>query len=168
MRLDIRQRFSVDAGAIADAYLDPALYPCFHTVGKLGDIVVLGIDDVRQGRRARVRYRFMGRISPLATAVVDPRKLSFVEETVYSGETGRFRILGDHYPTLLHCTGRIELTRQRSGALRHVTGDLQVNLPLLARPATPVVERTLTSGLSEALKAQVPIVEAFVAGDRRT
>ena len=43
-----------------------------------------------------------------------------------------------------------------------VTGELRVHLPMMARPATPAVERALLSGLGEALQAQVPVVEAFV------
>jgi hypothetical protein len=168
MRLEIRQRFAMGEDEVAAAYLNPGLYPCFHTVGKLGDIAVLGVEEVAEGRRARVRvrYRFMGRVPPLATTVVDPRKLSFVEETIYDEGAGSFRIIGDHYPGLLSCTGRIELAPQGHGCVRHVTGELRAHLPLLARPATPVVERSLTSGLGEALAAQVPIVEAFVAGGR--
>jgi hypothetical protein len=167
MRLDIRQQFSVPVRSVRDAYLDPALYPCFHTVGKLGDIAVLGIEDVPEGRRARVRYRFVGRIPALAATVVEPGKLSFVEETVYVGDLGGFRIIGDHYPRLLDCTGRIELTSLSGGCLRRVTGELRAYLPLMARPATHMVERSLVSGLGEALQAQVPIVEAFVEGGRR-
>jgi hypothetical protein len=164
MRLDIRQRFAIGPEAVAGAYLDPDLYPRFHTVGQLGDIAVLGIEALGDGHRARVRYRFVGRIPPLASTVVDPDRLSFVEETLYAHGAGTFRIVGDHYPGLLSCRGRIELgARGPGGCVRHVSGELQVHLPLLARPATPMVERSLASGLGEALAAQVPIVEAFVA-----
>jgi hypothetical protein len=167
MRLDIRQQFTVPVRSVRDAYLDPTLYPCFHTVGKLGDIAVLSIHDVPEGRRARVRYRFVGRIPALAAAVVEPGKLSFVEETTYVGDLGGFHIVGDHYPHLLDCAGRIELTALSGGCLRRVTGQLHVHLPLMARATTHLVERALVSGLAEALQAQVPIIEAFVEGGRR-
>jgi hypothetical protein len=167
MRLDIRQQFTVPVRSVRDAYLDPSLYPCFHTVGKLGDIAVLSIDEVDEGRRARVRYRFTGRIPALAATVVDPGKLSFVEETIYAGDLGGFHIIGDHYPRLLDCAGRIELTPLAGGCLRRVTGELRAHLPFVARPATHVVERSIVSGLTDALHAQVPIVEAFVEGGRR-
>src|SRR5438270_2471096 len=69
--------------AVEDAFVDPgflarlAELPSFAGVELLDQQVDGGV--VRQ----RVHYAFVGELSPAVTAIVDPAKLSWVEESVH-------------------------------------------------------------------------------------
>ena len=50
--------------------------------------------------------RFVGELSSAVTAVVDPAKLTWVDEATFdfAAHTGRHEILPDHYPDRLSAT----------------------------------------------------------------
>lgn len=167
--VDVTQRFALSATEVAAAYRDPQLYPRFADIGVLDQPDVLDISE-RDGRwRARVRYRFVGELGhPLVAKVVDPKRLTWVEETVvdHTG-SGTFTIVADHYAKLLGFTGRIEASEpEPSATARRLRGVLTLHLPFVARPFTGAAEGAISAGLAEAAHEQVPIVESFAGGQR--
>lgn len=164
MRFSLEQRYAAPAAELSRAYADPALYEAFTALPRAGRPEVLDHEVRGDVVHLRVRWAFTAHLSSAARAVVDPDRLTWVqasEHDVAAGEVA-FRMLPDHYADRFACTGRYRFASDGTGARRVVSGDLTVKAPLVAR----TVERAILSGLEEQLAAEVPVVEAFVAGRR--
>lgn len=159
MRFELTQRYRSSADAVNRAYADPALYPTLVGLPKLGHIEVLAHDDT-PAERMRILFHFTGHLPATVTAVVHPDRLSWVQETVHDHGAldVRFRLLPEHYPDRLSCSGRFVLADAPTGSTRTITGDLQVKAPLVARR----VEQAIVSGLEEYLEAEAPAVDRWI------
>lgn len=160
MRFELTQRFTAPADAVDDAYATPELYPTLVGLPKLGDIEVL--QATRDGDRARmsIRFAFTGELPAAVTAVVDPERLTWVQETEHDLASGRttFRLVPDHYPDRLSASGTATVTSVGEGAQRVVAGELKVRAPLVAGR----VEQAIVSGLEEYLVAEAPAVDRYL------
>jgi hypothetical protein len=160
------QVFTAGGDAVARAYASPELYE--HLVGlpKLSTPEVLDhrVDGARV--RLQIRYRFVGDLSPAVTAVVDPRKLSWVEHSEHdlAARRVRYRLAPDHYADRLESAGSCAITdRTNGGSVRTVTGSLKVRALIVGG----AVERAIVSGLREHLADEVALVDRFVADHDR-
>lgn len=160
MRFEITQAYTAPPEAVAAAYADADLYPTLVGLPKLGGIEVLNHDVDQAVARLRVRFRFIGDLPSAVTAVIDPDRLTWVQETIHELTTGatRFRLLPDHYPDRLKASGTYQVEESRSGSLRIVSGDLKVRAPLVAGR----VEAAIVSGLEEYLIAEAPAVDSHL------
>ncbi|MGH9136967.1 MAG: DUF2505 family protein [Acidimicrobiales bacterium] len=159
MRFRFEHRFAADPDALARAYADPDLYPTLGGTSKLAPPELL--DVVVDGDRTtlRVRYRFIGDLSPAARAVLDPVKLTWVVESVHdvANRSVAFTMAADHYPDRFRCDGTELITPDGTGACRTMTGELRVKAMLVGS----TVERVLVQDLDDHLAAEVPRVEKF-------
>jgi hypothetical protein len=111
----------------------------------------------------RVRYRFTGHLAPAARAVIDPERLTWVDESHHdlAARTVRFTLHPDHYGDRFAASGgyRFEPDGADDGAtIRTAWGDVKVKAPLVGG----AVERAIVSGLEEHLRAETAIVERFL------
>jgi len=161
VRFAIEQPFAADVDAVTRAYADPALYAAFVGLQKLRDPEVLShvLDDERVV--LEVRYRFGGELSPAVTAVIDPRRLTWVERSVHDlpARHTTFAMHPDHYGDRFRCAGSYRFEATDRGCRRIGEGDVKVKAPLVARS----VEGAIVSGLEEHLVEEVPVVERFLA-----
>jgi hypothetical protein len=98
------------------------------------------------------------------TAVIDPRRLSWIEHSVHDLADGimRFRIEPDHYADRLQASGQATIVaRAGGGSRRTVTGSVRVRVLL----AGPRVERVIVSGMRDNLAAEAPLVDRIIATD---
>jgi uncharacterized protein DUF2505 len=161
MDFTVTQRLSASADAVALAYASPDLYE--HMVG----LAKLGTPDVLDRRvdndlvHLQVRYRFVGDLSPAVTAVVDPRRLSWVEHSTHDlgARTVRYRLVPDHYADRLQSSGSCTIEPDGDGSVRTVIGRLKVRALVVGG----AVERAIVSGLREHLADEVAVVERYVA-----
>ena len=162
MDFTVIQAFAASTGAVARAYASPELYE--HLVGlpKLGAPEVIDCRDDNDLVHLQVRYRFVGELSPAVTAVIDPRRLSWVEHSTHdlAAHTVRYRPVPDHYADRLQSSGSCSIEPQSDGSVRTVTGRLKVRALVVGG----AVERAIVSGLREHLAAEVAVVERFVDG----
>jgi hypothetical protein len=170
MRLiDVRQVFDAAPAEVAAAFRDPDLFPRFDAVAGLDRPEVVDIAPAGGAWRIQVRYRYIGDLGhPMVSAVVDARRLSWIEETVVDAAgSGTFAIRPDHYTKLLSCSGTIAVGADRTDAggraIRRIRGELSLRLPLAARPFAAPAEGAIARGLEAAVADQVPIVAAFLA-----
>jgi len=165
VRFDLTQRFAHDHRTVSQAYADPDLYPTLVGLPKLGGITVLDRDQASHDRvRLRIRFAFTGDLPTAATAIVDPARLTWVQESDHDLVSGRatFRLVPDHYPDRLQASGTFVVTPgQADGrATRSVSGELKVRALLVSGK----VEQAIISGLAEYLAAEAPAVDAYVSG----
>jgi hypothetical protein len=162
VEFSVEQTYTAEPEAVARAYASPQLYEHLDGLGKLGRPEVLEHRVEGSIVQLAVRYWFVGALAPAVTAVVDPRRLSWVEHSTHdlAELTVGFRLVPDHYRDRLEAEGRSAVVpRPGRGAVRTVTGTLRVRALLVAGK----VERAIVSGLREHLAAEAPIVDRTIA-----
>ena len=161
MRFRITQRFDASVEQVEEALLDPAFLERMGELPKLGRPQLLDHQEDGHTVRRRVRYAFTGHLSSAVTAVVDPAKLTWVEDSTTDRRTHRttFRIVPDHYTDRLQCDGAFTLEADGAGSRRVAEGDLRVRFPLVGSR----VERAIVSGLEEHAEAEEKAAAAWLA-----
>ena len=148
MRFRILQEFDADADRVQAAYLDPAFLLSMGALPKLGAPQLL--DEERHGDtvRRRIRFHFAGDLNSAVRAVVDPAKLSWVEESTTHLPERRttWVIRPDHYADKLssHGESRLEAVGERASR-RTTTGEVKVKVFLVGGK----VEAAIVSGMEE-------------------
>lgn len=163
MRFEVTQTITAGIDEVLDAYLDPTWYEAAAALPRLGTPEVLEIRRDGDHATTRVRYRFTGDLSPAVTAVVDPRKLSWIEDAEHDLAAGSaaFVLLPDHYPSLLSCRGNVDVREADDGStIRRIRADLRVKVLLVGGQ----VERAIVSGLTEHLQAEGALMSEWIAG----
>ena len=161
MRFELKQRFDHHPDLVGHAYASPELYPTLVGLPKLGGITVLNSERDGATARLSIRFAFTGELPAAVTAVVDPARLTWIQESVHDLATGitTFDLLPDHYPDRLQASGTAVLTPDGDGARRVVSGTLKVRAPLVAHR----VEEAIVNGLEEYLVAEAPAVERYLS-----
>lgn len=161
MRFELTQVIDAPVDDVAAAYAATDMYESMGPTSKLGAPEVLGRTELDGQVTLRIRYRFVGDLSPAVTAVVDPARLTWVEESVHDldGLSVGVTLRPDHYADRLRCTGTYRYRSRGDQAERQITGDLRVKALLVAG----TVERAIISGLEEHLTAEVAAVERYLA-----
>jgi hypothetical protein len=108
----------------------------------------------------RVRYAFVGDVSPAVRRVVDPARLTWVELSTTDTSTHRatFQILPDNYAKLLRCQGTYELRATGTGSERIAGGEVKVGVPFVGSK----VERVIVSGMEEHAQAEADLVDSWL------
>lgn len=160
MRFELVQDFSSSASDVIAAYADPDLYPTLVGLPKLGGIELLDHEADEARARLRIRYTFTGHLPGAVTAVVDPDRLTWVQETDHDLVTGvtSFVLKPDHYADRLKASGSFRITEHGRGSRRTVTGDLKVHALLVSGR----VEQAIVSGLEEYFVAEAPAVDRYL------
>jgi hypothetical protein len=160
----IEQRIAGSVDEVARAYADPELYPALGELPKVGRPEVLSAEVDGDVVRLRIHYQFTGSLPPAASAVLDPKKLTWVEESTHDrvAHTVTWRLVPDHYGDRFRAQGTYRFRVDGDVAVRETRGDLVVRTPFVGR----LVERALVSGLREHLEAEAPLVAAWIAEHR--
>ena len=162
MRFQIEQQIAGPVEAVARLYTEPRFYERLGELPKLGRPEVLERREDGSVVHLAVRFRFTGHLSPAVTKMVDPAKLSWVEESVHDleGHTVTFHMQPDNYADRLRFEGSSRFEADGDDDTRRVAeGDVVVRVPLVGR----AVEGAIVSGLREHLAAEVEVVERLAA-----
>ena len=161
MRFRVEQRFPAPLAAVEDALVDPAFLVRLGELPKLGAPEVLEHDDDGDVVHQRVRYRFAGDLAPAVTAVVDPERLTWVEETTYDRRShrGDHRIAPDHYAGRLRASYTTKLEPDGPATRRLTDGELKVRFPLVGAR----VEKAIVSGLVDHAALEAEVLTAWLA-----
>ncbi len=163
MRFSIEQRYAAPLHEVEEAYCSPELLARLTNLPKVGGAELL--DQRVEGEHVlqRVRYRFTGDLNAAVTAVVDPRKLTWIEESDLDRATHRttWRIVPDNYRDRLQCAGTFQLSETPDGGtLRRFDAEIKVNFPLVGGR----VEKAIVSGLEEYAQGEKEVVAAYLLG----
>lgn len=164
MRFTVEQRFATGPDETARAFSEPELYAGFAALPKVSVPEVLACHRDGDVARMRIRYRFAGHLSSAARAVIDPNRLTWVDESTHdlARRHVRFVLRPDHYGDRFRCSGDYRIEESDGGCRRHATIDLKVSAPFVGG----AVERAIESGLREHLADETGVVEAYLAGRR--
>ena len=152
---------------MAAAFVDPDLLAHLGAEPDLGRPQLLDQDDRGEILAQRVRYRFVGDLAGPVTRVVDPDRLTWVEESQLDRRTTTttFRIVPDNYAGLLRCAGTISVSAGPDGAgsVRVIEADLKVTVPFVGGS----VERSIVAGLRDHAGAEARVVREWLAARPR-
>ena len=160
MRFSLDQQLPGTVDAVLAALLDPALLQHLGALPNLGAPEVLSQERTGDVVVQRVRYAFKGSLSPAVTRVIDPDKVTWIDETTYdlAARRASFHIIPDHYANKLRCAGTHVFTERDGTTTRHVDGELNVRVPLVGR----VVERAIVGGLQDHLRAEADLLATLL------
>lgn len=160
MKFEFEQRFAHPVADVERALLDAEFIAGMAGLPKLGAPQVLSREQQGTIVTLRVRYAFAGEVSSAVRRVVDPARLSWVEESVTdtASHTATFRVLPDHYGKLLRCEGTYALDAAGTGARRVARGEVRVNVPIVGSK----VERVIVSGMEEHGQSEAELVDAWL------
>jgi hypothetical protein len=161
MRFEIEQTFTGPPEAVSRIYTEPRFYEVLGELPKLGKPEVIDRREDGSVVHLQVRFRFTGNLSPAVTRVVDPARLTWVEESIHDldGRSMTFRMKPDHYPDRLRSEGSAIYEAAGDGGTRRINqGEVTVKVPLVGRS----VEGAIVSGLAEHLAAEVEVVERLL------
>jgi hypothetical protein len=162
MRFQLEQVIDGPVDAVARVYTETRFYERLGELPKLGRPEVLDRSEDGSVVRLAVRFRFTGNLSPAVTRMIDPGRLSWVEESVHDLEhhTVTFHMKPDNYADRLRFEGSYRFEPVGGGQTRRVAeGEVAVRVPIVGR----AVEGAIVSGLREHLAGEVEVVERLVA-----
>lgn len=162
MRFELTQTLTASVEEVAAAYASAELYAALGGTDKLGPPDVLDRSEAGGKVTLRIRYAFIAPLPAAVTTVVDPKRLTWVEESVHdlAARTARVTLHPDHYADKLKCSGTVSYRSIGEGTRRTLAGELKVKVLLVGGQ----VERALESGLQEHLDAEAPSVDAYLRG----
>jgi hypothetical protein len=161
MRFRLEQRLASAPADVSRAFTEPGFYAGLRELPKLSVPEVLEISPDGARVRLRLRYRFTGDLNAAARAVLDPQRLSWVEDSVHDldGKLTTFRLVPDHYGDRFSCSGRSSFEAHGGGTLRVTEGELKVRWPFVGGK----VEQALVSGLREHFDAEAPFIDGYLS-----
>jgi hypothetical protein len=160
----IEQRLAGEPAAVEGVLLDPGFLVARAGLPKLGDAELLESTRIGDEARQRIRLRFNAPLAPAVTAVIDPNRLTWVDDATYdlAAHVAEHQIVPDHYSDRLTCSYRATLEAVPSGSRRTLAGSVKVRMPLVGGK----VERAIVSGLSEHAAAEADLVNEWLARER--
>jgi hypothetical protein len=160
VQFDIDQRYPAPVAAVLAAYTDRSLYEGLVAGSRVGKPEVLDVVGDAATAVVRLRYRFTADLPAAAMAILDPARLTWVEETRYDlGRATSTTVLRpDHYGDRLaaSATARFDPDpAQPDGCRRRIMGEVVVRgVPL----GGGRVERAIVDGLREHLTDEAAAV----------
>jgi hypothetical protein len=165
MNFEIDPRVVALPAAVGAALVDPGFIAATADLPKVGGAKLL--DQKRDGTRIhqRIRYRFTGELSSAVTAVVDPDRLTWVDESDHDLTTHQsdHRIVPDHYQDRLRASyaQQLEPDGDANRTRRVISGAMKVKVLLVGGK----VEGAIVSGLKEYAVAEAELLTRWLARD---
>ena len=160
MRFTIEQAFSAPLERVEAALVDPAYLERLQGLPKLGRPALLERREDGALVHQSVRYAFVGDLNAAVRRVVDPKRLTWVEDaTIDRAEhLTTWRIVPDHYANLLRSHGTFRLTPLGEGTGRLAEGEIKVSVPFVGGK----VEQAIVSGLREHAALEQEVLEEWL------
>jgi len=160
VQFTIEQQMAGTPKQVEAILLDPAFVDARASLPKLGDPELLENTLAGDHAHQRIRLRFTGDLAPAVTAVVDPARLTWVDDATYDLAThsSEHRIVPDHYAERLACTYRATLDAEGGGTRRVLSGTVKVRMLLVGGK----VEGAIVSGFREHAVAETALIDEWL------
>ncbi|MGH9072180.1 MAG: hypothetical protein ACRDX8_13705 [Acidimicrobiales bacterium] len=165
MRFTINQEIRAPLGAVEAAFVDPGFYAA------LGDMDALAPPEILDQRvdpgdpevvHLKIRYRFVGNLSPAVKVFLDPSKLVWIDHSTFrrAAHMIDFDMVAEHYPDRLRCQGTYRFVQDPADPdLTHQV--LEGDVTVVWAVAAPLVERAIISGLTQHLVQEAALVASW-------
>lgn len=153
MKFNFSLPIQCDADVAAATLADPDFLVVARGDAPIGDPELVRIDRAGDRVTVAIRWRFTGDLNAAARAILEPSRLTWVQESIHDLSTRRvvFEIHPDNYADRLTCKGRYLISDDHDGnTTLRIEGEVRVRALLVASQ----VERILVDGLTQVLTAQ--------------
>ena len=161
MRFDAEHHFQGSPSAVIAVLANPDFYTGLD-LPDLSRPVVL--EQRREGPISvvRLRYEFVGSLDPLARRLLGNRKLTWAQETSVDQSTnsGQLHFGAEADPRRLHGSAQFVVVDDGAGAVRRLSGELVVAVPVVG----PRAEKKIVPGLLRRLDIEAQAVDRIVQG----
>lgn len=161
MRFTIEQDFAGPLAQVEAALINPEFIELMREQPLLGRPELLRREEEGDLVHQWVRYAFTGDLNAAVRRVVDPERLTWVEESTLDRRTHHttWRIAPDHYRHLLRCSGSFRLEESSPAATRRTTdAEIKVSVPLVGGK----VEGAIVSGLRDHASLEAHLVDDWL------
>jgi hypothetical protein len=160
VRVEFEQRFFAPIAEVASAFADPCLLERLSRAQALCRAELLERVDDDETVREKVRYTFTGALPLGVTAITDPSRITWLEESTLDRRTHRrrFNMVPDHYPDRLSCSGTVELQGNGTITTRRTCAELEVRIPVFAAQ----IAGAIASGLRDYWAAESRVVQEWL------
>jgi hypothetical protein len=157
----LTQEIPAPVDAVDGALVNPEFLTRMAELPKLGSAEVVSNDRDGDTMHLQVRYLFQADLSASVTRVVDPSKLTWIEDSTVdlAAHHTTCVIRPDNYENLLEGSYEAAIAASGPGCVRTVTGRIKVHVPLLGGK----VEKAIIGGLTENSDAQTHLLTEFLA-----
>jgi hypothetical protein len=157
---DARHEFDAPPAAVAAAMTDPA----FVSSLQLPDLEAPEVLDHRadaDGTVVRARFRFVGKLDPIARRILGNDRITWVQEVRVdpTSERGTLAVIPDVHPDRMRFSGAYRLEPADGGSVRSLHGDLSIRVPVVARRA----EQHILPGLLRRIDLEAEALRAWLA-----
>lgn len=162
MRFTIQQRFAGPLDRVEAAFVDPAFLEHLGELPNLGRPALVHRVEAGDLVHLWVRYGFTGEVNAAVRRVVDPARLTWVEESTLDRRTHRttWRIVPEHYRNLLRGSGTFALAPADADSTTRTTeAEIKVSVPLVGGK----VEAAIVQGLREHAALEEQVVDRWLA-----
>lgn len=160
MEFVLEQQLDGAPDAVLEVLLDREFLAARGDLPKLRSAELVELSRDGASAHVRVRMQFAGELSSAVTAVVDPSKLTWVDDAVFVLATrgARHEIQPDHYADRLTCAYDDVLHDEGVSTRHALTGTLKVRAPLVGGR----VERAIVSGLRDYSSAEGDLINRWL------
>ena len=160
MRFHIEQFFDAPRDKVEAALLDEGYLARLGELPKIGRPQLLSQERDDGRVHQRVRYKFTGDLAPVVRRVIDPERLTWIEDSTFDPATHRteLRIVPDHYGQRLRCSMTIRFDADSDRTTRVVDGEVNVPMPLVGGK----VEGAIVSGLKENIDVEAQLLRDWL------
>lgn len=147
--------------AVESVLLDPAFVSARAGLPKLGEPEHLECTVDAGHAHQHIRLRFTAPLSGAVTAIIDPKRLTWVDDATYDlvAHTTEHRVIPDNYADRLECRYRASIEPTVGGSRRTLTGIVKVRMMLVGGK----VEGAIVSGLREHAEAEAGLINEWLA-----
>ncbi len=162
MRFQTEQHFDASRDRLLALFTDPDFYATHVGLPKISAPEVVEHRASGSAVHLGLHQRFTGQLPSAALAMIDPAKLSWVEEIDFDLDraTATTVLVPDHYADRFSCSGTYTFVADGDEtSWRRLSGDVRVRVPLVGGK----VERALASGLREHADAEAVLIASHLA-----
>jgi hypothetical protein len=155
-----RHEFDAAPDAVAAAMTNPAFVGSLRLPDLEAPEVLEHAAD-GSGRLLRARFRFVGRLDPLARRILGNDRISWVQEVRVDAANahGVLAVTPDAHPDRMRFAGEYQLAPTDQGSVRTLSGELSIRVPVIARRA----EQHILPGLLRRIDLEADALRAWLA-----
>lgn len=156
MRFGFEQRWTASVDDVVGLYTDESFWRNVDGFGRTSAPEVLEVSRDGGSARTRLRWRLAVDLPREASRFIDPDNVAWVEDTRWdlAARTASVSFDPVQASALLRASAEVTVTSDGDDAVRRITGELKVRIPLLGHK----VENAISDGIGEHLSEEADVV----------